>query len=164
MFSNSHSPFITVLGCYTTDVVIDTIGLPWKQESEHLSELHTELLLLLFYFDPVMVNMNSMKRVIPLHFIWWKKDSKLCCDTTMPESIHTKDESKRGSAFAFIFGVNWPVQWMLRNDKFHWIHEYTIWYSLRPWESTQKDTLFVAHWACSSRTISWPSPPPPGTP
>ena len=35
-----------------------------------------------------------------------KKDSKRCCDTTTPESIHTKDESKRGSAFAFIFGVN----------------------------------------------------------
>ena len=50
--------------------------------------------------------MNSMKLVIPLHLISWKKDSKRCCDTTMPESIHTKDESKRGSAFAFIFGVN----------------------------------------------------------
>ena len=35
-----------------------------------------------------------------------KKDSKRCHDTTTPESIHTKDESKRGSAFAFIFGVN----------------------------------------------------------
>ena len=34
------------------------------------------------------------------------KDSKRCCDTTTPESIHTKDESKHGSAFAFIFGVN----------------------------------------------------------
>ena len=41
-----------------------------------------------------------------------KKDSKRCCDTATPESIHTKEESKRGSAFAFIFGVNWPVQWM----------------------------------------------------
>ena len=41
---------------------------------------------------------------ITFHFI--KKDSKRCYDTTMPESIHTKDESKRGSAFAFIFGVN----------------------------------------------------------
>ena len=41
-----------------------------------------------------------------------KKDSKRCCDTTTPELIHTKDESKRGSAFAFIFGVNWPLQWM----------------------------------------------------
>ena len=28
------------------------------------------------------------------------------------ESIHIKDESKRGFAFAFIFGVNWPVQWV----------------------------------------------------
>ena len=39
-------------------------------------------------------------------FYLMKKDSKQCCDTTKPESIHTKDESKRGSAFAFIFGVN----------------------------------------------------------
>ena len=35
-----------------------------------------------------------------------KKDSKGCFDTTTPESIHTKDESKHGSAFAFICGVN----------------------------------------------------------
>ena len=35
-----------------------------------------------------------------------RKDSKRCCDTTTHESIHTKDESKRGTAFAFIFGVN----------------------------------------------------------
>ena len=27
-------------------------------------------------------------------------------------SIHTKDESKRDSAFAFISGVNWPVQFL----------------------------------------------------
>ena len=39
-------------------------------------------------------------------FYFTKKDSKQRCDTTTPESIHTKDESKRGSAFAFIFGVN----------------------------------------------------------
>ena len=39
-------------------------------------------------------------------FYFVKKDSKQCGDTTTPESIHTKDESKRGSAFAFIFGVN----------------------------------------------------------
>ena len=40
-------------------------------------------------------------------FYFMKKDSKRCCgDTTTPESIHTKDESKRGFAFAFIFGVN----------------------------------------------------------
>ena len=34
-----------------------------------------------------------MKVVIPLHPLYW--------------SIHTKDESKRGTVFAFIFGVNW---------------------------------------------------------
>ena len=39
-------------------------------------------------------------------FYFMKKDSKRCCDTTMPESIHTKDESKCRTAFAFIFGVN----------------------------------------------------------
>ena len=41
---------------------------------------------------------------ITIYFM--KKDSKHSCDSTTPESIHTKDESKRGSAFAFIFGVN----------------------------------------------------------
>ena len=40
----------------------------------------------------VQQNMNSMKLVSPLHSLYW--------------SIHTKDESKRGTAFAFIFGVN----------------------------------------------------------
>ena len=39
-------------------------------------------------------------------FYFKKKDSKRCSDITTPESIHTKDESKRGSAFAFIYGVN----------------------------------------------------------
>ena len=38
------------------------------------------------------VFMNSMKLVIPLHSLYW--------------SIHIKDERKRGTAFAFIFGVN----------------------------------------------------------
>ena len=39
--------------------------------------------------------MNSMKLVIPLHSLYW--------------SNHTKDDfsSKRATAFAFIFGVNW---------------------------------------------------------
>ena len=41
--------------------------------------------------------MKSMKLVIPLHSLYW--------------SIHTKDESKRGIAFAFIFGVNWLWRW-----------------------------------------------------
>ena len=36
--------------------------------------------------------MKSMKLVIPLYSLYW--------------SIHTKDESKRGTAFAFIFGVS----------------------------------------------------------
>ena len=49
-------------------------------------------------------NMNSMKLVIPFHFM--KKDSKRCSDTTTSDSIHTKDESKCGYKFAFIFGVN----------------------------------------------------------
>ena len=49
--------------------------------------------------------MNSMKLVIALHFISRKK-TKQCCETTTPQSIHTKGESKRGSMFAFIFGVN----------------------------------------------------------
>ena len=47
--------------------------------------------------DWKMSNMNSMKLVIPLHSLYW--------------SIHTKDESKRGTAFAFIFRVK-PVQRM----------------------------------------------------
>ena len=54
-----------------------------------------------------------------------EKDSKRCCDTTAPESIHTKDESKRGSAFAFIFGVNWPVQW----DVTEWQVSWNSWYA-----------------------------------
>ena len=42
--------------------------------------------------DTPAQSMDSMKLVIPLHSLYW--------------SIHTKDESKRGTAFAFIFGVN----------------------------------------------------------
>ena len=65
--------------------------------------------------------MNSVKLVIPLHFISWKNSfcdiSRKCVLPNMIRagirlyslywSIHTKDESKRGTAFAFIFGVNW---------------------------------------------------------
>ena len=39
-------------------------------------------------------------------FYFMKRDFKRCCDTITLESMHTKDESKRSSAFAFIFGVN----------------------------------------------------------
>ena len=38
------------------------------------------------------LNMNSMKLAVPSHSLFW--------------SIHSKDESKRGNVFAFIFDVN----------------------------------------------------------
>ena len=50
--------------------------------------------------------MNSMKLVIPLHLFDEKKTLNNAVTTTTPESINTKDESKRGFTFAFIFGVN----------------------------------------------------------
>ena len=107
--------------------------------------------------------MNSMKLVIPLYFISWKKKTPNDAVTPQQQSqfifilyilfyvlfykiitdyifvnfdvknlivfvmtwifiiwsikpfrirIHTKDESKHCSVFAFIFGVNWPVQWI----------------------------------------------------
>ena len=87
--------------------------------------------------------MSSMKLAIPLYFISWKKESKWCRDTTTPESIHTKDESKRGSAFGFIFGVNWPVLWMWRNDKFHGIHDKINW------------NASSNIWLPTVRTLSW---------
>ena len=43
---------------------------------------------------------NSQVNLMP------KSHAKQCCEATTPESIHTKDESKREIAFAFIFGVN----------------------------------------------------------
>ena len=46
------------------------------------------------------------KSLESLMFVCLQKDAKQCCDATTQESIHTKDESKRESAFAFIFGVN----------------------------------------------------------
>ena len=64
----------------------DALGHPFQQETPPLHEFHETYHSVTFYF--------------------MKKDSKRCCDTTTPESIHTKDESKRGIAFAFIFGVN----------------------------------------------------------
>ena len=45
-----------------------------------------------FLFQLCPHYMDSMRLVIPLHSLYG--------------SIHTKDESKRGTAFAFIFGVN----------------------------------------------------------
>ena len=75
--------------------------MPYKKFS--IKTIACTVVYLQFKFMP---NMSSMKLVFPLHFYLIKKDSKQCCDTTTPESIHTKDESKRGFAFAFIFGVN----------------------------------------------------------
>ena len=46
----------------------------------------------------------------PVTFHFMKEDFKRCCDTTTPESIYNKDESIRGSALIFIFGVNCLVQ------------------------------------------------------
>ena len=53
-------------------------------------EVSYKLVLNIYGINRVII--NSMKLVIPLHSLQW--------------SIHTKDESKRGTAFAFIFGVN----------------------------------------------------------
>ena len=50
------------------------------------------LFIIVFKIIVMFSAMNSMKLVVPLRSLYW--------------SIHTKDESKRGTAFAFIFGVN----------------------------------------------------------
>ena len=65
------------------------------------------LVLKKYTFSYVAINAKHEfhETFIPLHFYLIKNDSKQCCDTTTPESIHTKDESKREIAFAFIFGV-----------------------------------------------------------
>ena len=55
-------------------------------------------------FDLAQQSLVSLVNLQKEHFM--NKDSKRCCDTTTPESIHTKNESKRGIALAFIFGVN----------------------------------------------------------
>ena len=59
-----------------------------------------------FLFDKNYSSHEFHETCHSVTFYFMKKDSKLCGDTTMLESIHTKDESKCGSAFAFIFGVN----------------------------------------------------------
>ena len=46
----------------------------------------------LAFLSIIRLLMNSMKLVIPFHSLYW--------------SIHTKDESKHGTKFAFIFGMN----------------------------------------------------------
>ena len=64
-------------------------------------------MLALSQFD---MKQHTVNRVLKsqeiLMFVCLQKDAKQCCDATTPKSIHTKDESKWGTAFAFIFGVN----------------------------------------------------------
>ena len=57
-------------------------------------------------FAPYMLTHEFHETCHSVTFYCMEKDTKRCCDTTTPESIHTKDESKRETAFAFIFGVN----------------------------------------------------------
>ena len=68
-----------------------------------------------FHLDPPLVVTRTMSAIHEFHetchsvtLYFMKKDFKRCCDATT--SIHTKYESKGSSAFAFIFGVNNPVQ------------------------------------------------------
>ena len=64
----------------------------------------------------------------------------------MPESIHTKDESKRGSAFAFIFGVNWPVQWVQSVN-----HPNHTWWNALPANNIRK---WVQPWNKTWRNVT----------
>ena len=52
--------------------------------------------------------MNSMKLIIPLYFISWKKTPNDAVTPQRQSQLTPKMKAKRGSAFAFIFGVNWP--------------------------------------------------------
>ena len=72
--------------------------------------------------------MNSVKLFIPLHSLYW--------------SIHTKDESKRRTAFAFIFGVNWLWRCGVKASLGVFIHEIrcngmTIFMELKKWRNFQ---------------------------
>ena len=79
---------------------------PFNEMLLLLRLLHWQLLTAQFPFKVAQTLHELRETCHPVAFYFMKKDSKRYCDTTTPESIHTKDESKRGSAFAFIFGVN----------------------------------------------------------
>ena len=66
--------------------------------------LFSEWSCLVFLVNNSLLEFHETSHSVTFYFM--KKDSKRCCDTTTPGSIRTKDESKSGSAFAFIFGVN----------------------------------------------------------
>ena len=76
----------------------------WKLNA--LGEFLSHILFLLAFLATRSTPHECYENCHSVTFNFMKKDSKRHCDTTTPESIHTKDESKRGSAFAFIFGVN----------------------------------------------------------
>ena len=67
----------------------------------------------------VQLNMNSTKLVILLHSLHW--------------SNHTKDESKRGTAFAFIFGELTQALWC-----------HSIIWSLFSWNSCELQASYMA--------------------
>ena len=78
-----------------------------KMEVWHKEQTPVEVNRLREQEVPFTVSVHEFRETchsVTYHFM--KKDSKQCCDTTTPESIHTKDESKCGTVFAFIFGVN----------------------------------------------------------
>ena len=68
---------------------------------------------LIFYFASDLcikdLVVNSTKVVIPLPFISWRKTANHAVTPQCQSQFTPKDESKRGSTFAFIFGLNWPV-------------------------------------------------------
>ena len=83
------------------------------------------------------LDMNSMNFVIPLHSWYW--------------SIHTKDESKHGTAFAFIFCVNWLWHCGFTASFGVFFHEIKcngmtrflefMWRAIRFWKYPSKDVL-----------------------
>ena len=98
--------------------------------------------------------MNSMKLVTPLHSLYW--------------SIHTKDESKRGTELTQAFwchSIFWSLfSWnkMQRNDKFHGNHVKHFWESF--WQQTSKFhetrvsrnlTIYLPSAICSDWCMSW---------
>ena len=94
------------------------VGCPGEQLQFWLQCLHllepgsATLLSTSHHYQLSKVQHESHETCHSVTFHFMKKDSKPCCDTTTPHSIHTKDESKCDSALAFIFDVNWPIQWV----------------------------------------------------
>ena len=84
-----------------------------KHKNQNIEEPHSKELGCMHFYLPSFQFVATVEFAQEFHetchsvtFYVTNKEFKRCCDNTMLESIHTKDESKRGSAFAFIFGVN----------------------------------------------------------